>query len=227
MNNKQHVTFVSPQGDAYAPSNFIREKDTECVFVNSILDVYPLLSDSNFRTNVVSLDIEKLYEQHGNQVWDLVNALATIIKSTVCRDESGKSARRTTVITGGVTMQTDTKLIKDFLSLNDLVVGVFPRGPEFSLEDKLVAMNAFQLGKNHVPEKIQLLLNKKKPKQQKTEIELTPRQEQVLKFIKERGSSNKAIAKMLDISESTVKLHVGQIIKKFGVKNRTQLALFS
>lgn len=222
-----HVTFVSPMGDSYAPTNFIREKDTECIFVKSILDVYPLLSDSNFHTNVISLDIEALYEQHGMQVWDLVNALATIIKSTVCRI-NGKSAKRTTVISGGVTLSTDIKLIKDFLSLNDLVVGVFPRGPEFSLEEKLIAMNAFQASRHHVPEKIQKLINKnKKAKEPNSDIVLTPRQEQVLKLIKERGASNKVIARMLSISESTVKLHVGQIIKKFGVKNRTQLALFT
>ena len=50
---------------------------------------------------------------------------------------------------------------------------------------------------------------------------------QILNLIKERGASNKVIAKTLNITESTVKLHVGIVLKKFGVKNRTQLALFS
>jgi len=59
-----------------------------------------------------------------------------------------------------------------------------------------------------------------------TEINLTPRQEQILHLIQERGASNKTIAKTLHITESTVKLHVGIVLKKFGVKNRTQLALF-
>lgn len=59
------------------------------------------------------------------------------------------------------------------------------------------------------------------------QIELTARQEQVFQFITERGSSNKAIAKALGISESTVKLHVTEVFKKYGVKSRTQLAAFS
>jgi len=67
----------------------------------------------------------------------------------------------------------------------------------------------------------------KKAQTKPGEIKLTHRQEQILNLIKERGASNKVIAKTLNITESTVKLHVGLVLKKFGVKNRTQLALFS
>ena len=58
-------------------------------------------------------------------------------------------------------------------------------------------------------------------------ITLTPRQRQILDIIVTRGVSNKNIARMLHISESTVKLHMSSILKKFGVRNRTQLALFA
>lgn len=54
---------------------------------------------------------------------------------------------------------------------------------------------------------------------------LTGRQRQVLKLVCNRGLSNKAIGKMLDIGESTVKIHMSAILKAYGVKNRTQLAL--
>ncbi len=54
---------------------------------------------------------------------------------------------------------------------------------------------------------------------------LTPRQQQVLKLVCHRGLSNKAIAGILKISESTVKIHVSSILKEYGVKNRTQLVL--
>ena len=43
---------------------------------------------------------------------------------------------------------------------------------------------------------------------------LTFRQEQILQIIKTRGSSNQKIANMLKISASTVKMHVGLILKK-------------
>lgn len=56
-------------------------------------------------------------------------------------------------------------------------------------------------------------------------LRLTPRQSQVLKLICHRGLSNKAIGNILKISESTVKIHTSAILKRYGVKNRTQLVL--
>jgi two-component system nitrate/nitrite response regulator NarP len=56
-------------------------------------------------------------------------------------------------------------------------------------------------------------------------LSLTPRQSQVLKLICHRGLSNKAIGNILKISESTVKIHTSAVLKRYGVKNRTQLVL--
>ena len=41
------------------------------------------------------------------------------------------------------------------------------------------------------------------------------------------GKSNKEIARDLDLSEPTVKLHVKTLYKKLGVANRTQAALIA
>jgi len=57
-------------------------------------------------------------------------------------------------------------------------------------------------------------------------IHLTKRQKEVLQLVK-MGASNKHIAKRLNISESTVKLHVSALLSKFAVQNRNQLAIFS
>lgn len=56
-------------------------------------------------------------------------------------------------------------------------------------------------------------------------VPLTPRQSQVLKLVCHRGLSNKAIGNILKISESTVKIHISAILKRYGVRNRTQLVL--
>jgi DNA-binding NarL/FixJ family response regulator len=56
-------------------------------------------------------------------------------------------------------------------------------------------------------------------------LTLTPRQSQVLKLVCHRGLSNKAIGNILKISESTVKIHISAILKRYGVRNRTQLVL--
>ena len=53
---------------------------------------------------------------------------------------------------------------------------------------------------------------------------LTARERQVLELIG-RGLSNKLIARELGISEKTVKTHVGHVLAKLGVTDRTQAAL--
>ena len=55
-------------------------------------------------------------------------------------------------------------------------------------------------------------------------IKLTPRQQQIAHLIVNRGYSNKEIARSLNLSESSIKLHVGGLLKKYGLKNRTQLS---
>jgi NarL family two-component system response regulator LiaR len=53
---------------------------------------------------------------------------------------------------------------------------------------------------------------------------LTPREHEVLELIG-RGLPNKRIALELGISEKTVKAHVGRVLAKLGVSDRTQAAL--
>jgi DNA-binding NarL/FixJ family response regulator len=53
---------------------------------------------------------------------------------------------------------------------------------------------------------------------------LTPREREVLVLIG-RGYSNKRIARELDVSEKTVKAHVGRVLAKLGVTDRTQAAI--
>ncbi|MEO1281911.1 MAG: response regulator transcription factor [Pseudomonadota bacterium] len=56
--------------------------------------------------------------------------------------------------------------------------------------------------------------------------EFTPREVSVLNALAQ-GQPNKIIAYQLKISESTVKVHVRNIMKKLSVKNRTEVALFA
>jgi DNA-binding NarL/FixJ family response regulator len=55
---------------------------------------------------------------------------------------------------------------------------------------------------------------------------LTRRERQVLELIA-LGHSNKRIALELDVAEKTVKTHVGHLLAKLGVADRTQAALFA
>ncbi len=55
---------------------------------------------------------------------------------------------------------------------------------------------------------------------------LTPREEEILNWLV-KGSSNKEIARILEISESTVKVHVQNILKKFNVTSRVEAAVYA
>jgi two-component system nitrate/nitrite response regulator NarL len=55
---------------------------------------------------------------------------------------------------------------------------------------------------------------------------LSVREAQILECLRE-GNPNKVIARKLSLSESTVKVHVKAILKKVGVRNRTQAALWA
>ena len=55
---------------------------------------------------------------------------------------------------------------------------------------------------------------------------LSPRELQVLKGLTE-GKTNKEIARDLDVSEPTVKLHVKTLYRKIGAANRTQAAMIA
>ena len=50
---------------------------------------------------------------------------------------------------------------------------------------------------------------------------LTAREQEVLQLLAQ-GASNKAVAKTLDISESTAKFHTSAILSKLGAKSRTE-----
>jgi DNA-binding NarL/FixJ family response regulator len=57
-----------------------------------------------------------------------------------------------------------------------------------------------------------------------TDRNLTVRQGAVVELLS-LGNSNKLIARRLGMSEGTVKFHVRQIMRKFGLTNRTQVAV--
>jgi two-component system, NarL family, response regulator LiaR len=55
---------------------------------------------------------------------------------------------------------------------------------------------------------------------------LTERETEVLRLLAQ-GRANKEIARSLNISEKTVKVHVSNILSKLGVQSRTQATLYA
>jgi len=56
---------------------------------------------------------------------------------------------------------------------------------------------------------------------------LTPREKIILDLLIERGLTNKQLARQLHCAESTIKLHIGNLLDKYGARNRLQLVLFA
>ena len=55
---------------------------------------------------------------------------------------------------------------------------------------------------------------------------LTPREREILRWLA-RGNSNKLIARNLEVTESTVKVHVQNILRKLNVISRVQAAVYA
>jgi DNA-binding CsgD family transcriptional regulator len=64
------------------------------------------------------------------------------------------------------------------------------------------------------------------PKPQSDAVHLSPREKEILSHLL-AGHSNKLIARDLGIAEATVKVHLKSVLRKIGVKNRTQAAIWA
>lgn len=92
----------------------------------------------------------------------------------------------------------------------------------YSLKVLIGALERVRAGGTYVP----LTLTEAAPAQRAPWRALTGRQRDVLALIAQ-GKANKLIADALNMSESTVKAHVKQIIRRLNVANRTQAALLA
>jgi RNA polymerase sigma factor (sigma-70 family) len=196
--------------------------------VKSIQDLFPLISNPHHYTDYICIDLDDAYEMEGTNVFELINTLSTLIKCTVQKNESDEQTKRNTKIIILVGDNTAPDLIKEIITFPAVTGLAYRIGGAFTYDDAKEAWSNIINDNYEIPRKIRDMLHpKKRQLVDETIISLTPRQQQIFKMVTERGSSNKVIAKMLNISESTVKLHMSSILKKFKVKNRTQLAVFS
>jgi DNA-binding NarL/FixJ family response regulator len=64
------------------------------------------------------------------------------------------------------------------------------------------------------------------PVRERPAVELTPREEQVLDLLRQ-GLANKQIARLLGISQATVKAHLTSVFQRIGVADRVQAAVWA
>lgn len=198
--------------------------DVKYICMPTLESVFAKLSDPYFQADMIVLDVEFL-EKNVNQIdpYTLVSTLKTLANNTISRDELGKTKKRQIKILGIVGYDSPVKYIREMIELVDGLV--IRSGGPWTLDLLLEDQRKINSGDYSIPKVVKEMLRKSKPRNSNT-ITLTPRQKEVLTLVSKRGLSNKVIAKTLKISESTVKLHIGTILKKYGLKNRTQLAVF-
>jgi DNA-binding NarL/FixJ family response regulator len=195
--------------------------------IKELNDLFPLLADPTFHTDYITIYIEDFFTINGVDSFEIIQTLDTLIKCTVYRpDNFSKPIKRNTKLVAVVSNDVPVETIKEILEF-DAIAYLTPSGT-FSYDEIKDSVRNFIEDGDRVPDPIKKLLKAKKiSTKQNKGIQLTPRQKQIFELVSKRGASNKVIAKTLNISESTVKLHMGAILKKYNVRNRTQLAVFS
>lgn len=150
---------------------------------------------------------------------EIVSMVATLAKLVNCHNHIS--------VTIGIFKDTPYDIIKE--SQKSGITGLVPSSHDYPIEETIQALKAQWSGVSYWPKHIIDALPGAvvtAPKQA-GEIKLTQRQQQVFNIVTQRGCSNKHLAKIMGLSESTVKLHLSHIFKKYGVKNRSQLIVFA
>jgi DNA-binding NarL/FixJ family response regulator len=225
------VTYIS-NTDVY-DSNIMDELQRRVGFkyqqLKSLHELFSLLTDSSFYTDLILFDLPTLYgdisESNDNEasIFNIFNTISVLTKTKSLNHNLARPIKKYSTLGVIIDINTNEKKLKILYGTD--IRGIYPSGSEFTIDEKEEALRELLSDNYFMPKKIIARLKTPKKRKPNQEINLTPRQEQVVKLISGRGATNKVIAKMLNISESTVKIHITAIFKKYGVTNRTQLAL--
>lgn len=215
---------IDPNARETVIKQYERELDTRINLISRFQDLVPLIDTPEFEFNWVSIDLEYLAEIHGANMFDMVRTIHTLIQCSNCNGRP-----RSVRIVGVVGDTTDPSIIREAMTIPEISTLCVREGGTVSHEQAMADAKRMFSGDMAIPQIIRDRLNPRKTRAKKDDdsVRLTPRQTQILDLVATRGASNKVIARALKISESTVKLHVSAILKKYGCRNRTQLAVFS
>jgi DNA-binding NarL/FixJ family response regulator len=210
------VVYISPNAE---PCPEFHKLATKIAFqakrLGCLRELFTELSDPNSKIDLIIFDLPGLYSINGASIFEIINMVSTMSRSSISASSP--------VLSVLIEEKSCPKMIKGVLGTD--IKGFVPKGDWLGPDEAEIAIRNLLVGKTHIPKKVLQKVKPVKKTVEKDGIRLTARQEQVLKLICNRGLSNKAIASILKISESTVKLHISAILKEYGVRNRTQLAL--
>lgn len=232
---QRHIIYVCRESKRANGIDVVMEQlsaqlDVKFARTESICELMESIGQFSFNIDLVVIEAVELIEAEGSTVFDIVNTLSTLMRYHRLSVTNGEpSTNRPAAIAVGVSADTDIKIVRELLTV-DNISGLYPSGFGYTLENKVDAVRDFLAGDRHIPKAIkQSLVTKLKAAKAPggAVAALTPRQSQIFNLVTTRGSSNKTIANLLHITDSTVKLHMTAILKKCGVRTRTQLAVFT
>jgi DNA-binding NarL/FixJ family response regulator len=185
--------------------------------IDCIPDLTQLIQHMNqaaWQPHVLIFDTHVLCDSDQVTAWDILQTVHVLTRTM--------PKSHTPVISVWVTAHSKMATIKQLMPLG--VLGVVPDHEHWGDAMTRNALSDLIQHTAHWPRAVLEPHTKVKLVKQTTP-KLTNRQSQVMQLVMTSGASNKVIARSLKISESTVKVHIGAILKKYGVRNRTQLAL--
>ena len=205
----------------FIPGRFLSiENDTKCNFemCDSLAQIVlrlGLLSITQSEPALLLID-SSVFAEYKATIREIINMIFTMTRCMPCVNKISVGV----VISEKCTLE----FLKELQETE--IMGIVPYSDEFGYEHAVQALNELLEYKPYWSKSvINIVTGKAVQKKEKKGIYLTDRQKQVLSLVCNRGLSNKKIAQVLNISESTVKIHVSAILKQYGVRNRTQLAL--
>lgn len=134
----KHITYVATRvatSEAVEISERL-SKDVSAIIrgVESVQEIFPLLSNPDYIVDFVAIDIDDLYEVNGADVFDVLKTLSTLIHCTVYREtKRTRPQKRTTKIVVIVSEDTDPKMLKEILSLQEVNYLSLRYGPNQSV----------------------------------------------------------------------------------------------
>lgn len=153
----------------------------------------------------------------GLPVGEFSNMVETLLKLT--------NVNKQIPITVSIDRRTTLTTIKELQKTS--ILGIVPCYTDFGVDETIKACDALINRIPYWPKYIIEQLPGAVKTVTKNTITLTQRQAEIADLISSRGLSNKKIATALNIAESTVKIHVSAILKAYGVRTRTQLAVLA
>lgn len=201
-------TIICLSTEYSSSNNVVCIDDISVEYARSVCELFSILCDTCKLYSMILIDLNCIVN---SEYYSVISAIKTILTS--------KSAIFPVAII--VDYSSDLRAVKQLLRYD--IGGVLPIGDICSSIDTEVAAKTIINGNTFNAELILKKLKSSKSVVISNGISLTTRQKEIYSLIISRGMGNKLIARCLGLSESTVKLHVSSILKKYGVRNRTQL----